>query len=1093
MNGWQKIINKLGEKQELNAEQCQALAALHNLSVVAAAGSGKTRVLTTKYLLHLLADSTLRPANIVAITFTENAAAEMRQRIRKLISKLMADESFKEYHQRLCDIKMWITLANISTIHSFCRGILAEYPLEAGIAPGFTTTEESTQSINLTELREFTLREINEGMLTGVSAEDCVFLARHFTRKHLVKLLEKIFNNWAKLDAAIKGGENWTLPALLAQRNTKDEVPAEMELHSIHLLARVVKNALKRYEEQKLRSFSVDFDDLLMKTARLLSENPAIQSYLAKRFRYFLIDEFQDTNPLQWEIVRKICGNERGGINLNKIFIVGDPKQSIYGFRDADVRIFVAACEELNRQFAQTNHKAEVLMNKNYRARPCLIDFTNYLFSNLMAAENNSATETYAMKYQPLSFSRQLEDEFPGGVEFLLNTGEDSPYKIKNKKESKYQKETELIAARINEIVNGINIPVKFSYKDIAILLRWKTHLNELEATLRRYKIPYVSVGGIGFYSRQEVWDIYNLMRFLLDQNDDIALAGILRSPFFAFDDNLLYKIAQAGRRERTLWERLNAYQEVAPELFLSAVEKENIYFALETLTTLIGKAAQADVATLIEDALERTGYLASASTALNSKYILANIEKTLSLAQSGDSLAELAERLKPFIDQRIRESEAQPELTEEDAVSIMTVHQAKGREFPVVFLPFLDWQFFKPRGDEKIYIDTEFFAGFKIRLPLDKMKFTESSFYRICKEKEEQRFIEEEKRLLYVGITRAMDYLVLSATYKFKGENPPGKKSGKSEAKSPFDWLTQRMKLNNAVIDAGRLTFTEAGRQWEIPVRTEIKPMEAAKEEQLRCKEEPLMPLPKVEQLRGFLSPISPLAEEIHISLSEIEELKEAGVGLRQRKLCGINREIIREKLLTAEDKPRELAMLRGSIVHKCLELLVANPQVNVEKIMQNEISLHPELSEQERSDLYTSVLRLVEKFRRSDSLKELESARKKFVELPFKVKLAENIIVSGKIDLLYQSEEDLWQLMDFKTDSLEGINGSLKEYAQQNYGQQLLCYALFMWRAFPQQRFYPTALYFITADELVKFTYNASQLEQEERNLIDKIFSNL
>ncbi|MCX7765199.1 MAG: UvrD-helicase domain-containing protein, partial [Candidatus Sumerlaeia bacterium] len=810
MHHWLKILEELAKKQSLNYEQRLALSTNHNLSVSASAGSGKTRVLTVKYLLYLLANHNLQPDNLVAITFTENAAAEMRSRVRNLINELQATPSFSQYHRRLAEIKFRLSLANISTIHSFCRRILAEYPLEAGLPPGFDMVSATSQALNTAELTALILREINDLDSSSISREDCIFLARHLSRSLLEKIFVAILSSPARLQSAIARFQTVTAKELLPLRTDDDIIPVEIEARSINLLAKISADILTRYEEQKLQSFTVDFDDLLLKTARLLSDKPSIRQRLAQKFRYFLVDEFQDTNSLQWEIIKKLCSTNNGSLATDKLFIVGDVKQSIYGFRDAEVSVFINAGKELTQSLSPSTATGEIMMNQNYRARTCLVDFTNFLFKEIMKAVNETVNGSKLEQYQPLICSRAVNDENKGQIEILFNLTDLNTDKV----QTKYQVETDLIADKILEFYFEQNL----KFRDMAILLRWTTHLQELETTLRRYNIPYHTVGGIGFYERQEIFDCYNLLQFLIDQNNDVALAGILRSPFFAFSDNLLYKVRRNGVRGETLWENLNTVE--GATFNLSPAERETVTFAKAVLSKLIKKAGQSDVASLLEEALEQTGYFVNCSASYNAKYILANIEKLILLAQEATSLADFAEQFSQLIKQKPRESEAQPELTAEDAVKIMTIHQAKGLEFPVVFLPFLDWQF-SHYIHKSVYTDPEFLVGYKLRVPSENIEPSATSFYRIIKEKESQRFIAEEKRLLYVGITRAMDYLILSASIS-ASELAKTPVASQFKAKSPLDWIRNRLGLTLTTVNAGKITFNEAGKEWSIFINTQ-------------------------------------------------------------------------------------------------------------------------------------------------------------------------------------------------------------------------------------------------------------------------------
>lgn len=1057
-----KIFEELAEKQSLNNEQRLALSTNHNLSLVASAGSGKTRVLTVKYLFYLLANPWLQPENLVAITFTENAAAEMRTRVRNLINELLATPEFKQYHRRLADIKLRLTLANISTIHSFCRRILAEYPLEVGLSPGFDILAATSQALNISELTALVLREINDFESPVIDKEECLFLARHLSRSLLERIFDAILSSPARLQNAITRAQTLSMDELLTFRTDNDKIPVDIEARSINLLAKIAANILTRYEEQKLQSFTIDFDDLLLKTARLLTDKPDICQRLSQKFRYFLVDEFQDTNSLQWEIIKKLCCTDNGSLVPDKLFIVGDVKQSIYGFRDAEVSVFIRAGKELTQSLDSLTANGEVMMNQNYRARICLVDFTNFLFKEIMKVDDETASKSRLEQYQPLICSRIVNDDNPGQIEFLLNLTDLNS----DNTQDKYQIETGLIADKILELYFERNL----KFRDMAILLRWTTHLKDLETTLRRHNIPYHTVGGIGFYERQEIYDCYNLLQFLIDQNNDLALAGILRSPFFAFSDNLLYKVRRNGVRGQTLWENLNTVRD--EPLKLLPAEEETVAFAKEVLNNLIKKAGQTDVASLLEEVLEKTGYFVNCAVSYNAKYILANIEKLILLAQQATSLADFVEQFSQLIKQKPRESEAQPELTAEDAVKIMTIHQAKGLEFPVVFLPFLNWQFFN-YAHRRVYIDPELLVGYKLRVPSKNINFSETSFYRIIKEKENQRFIAEEKRLLYVGITRAMDYLILSASIK-SAELSKTYGASQVKVKSPLDWIRNRLGLTATTLQDGKISFIEEGREWHIPVHTQFS-LFPKKEVFTKTETESAGELfVDKDKLKQILAPVDSTPSIVSFYVSELKE-PEAVTDLSSK---------IHNYL--EEDKARELAMLAGSIVHECLASFILNPSLDVQQLIKNKTAEHPELTIEEKLALEESTLLYVNQFKNSDLMKQIQQAQTVYVELPFILRLDADIILNGKIDLLWRDNSGVWNLLDFKTDAINPEITDLKNYALKNYEEQLFGYTLFAHRAFPHQNVFPAMLYFLFPDRIIQLIYTADEIEKRERELV-------
>jgi len=868
MSEWHRLAALLSRKMTLNEAQEQALTSTHNVSILAAAGSGKTRILTTRYLLHLLAEPEIRPENIVAITFTDNAAAEMRRRIREYIDSLIMDEEFCDYAPRLEEIKLWLSMANISTIHSFCLSILSRYSIDAAIVPGFTTITETSQHVLFSELVDLILREINEGDIECLSYEERLDLARHLSGKRLGEIILKILQHRAKIVNIMDTLEQRAAEVLEIEHTDKDKISLEFELYITGLVARVIRHAFTKYHQLKEQDLLLDFDDLLINCDALLAERPDITNALARTFRYFLVDEFQDTNPLQWKIIRRLSAARDDRLNPDKVFIVGDPKQSIYGFRDADVRIFYQACDDIRRSLDEKSEETQIIMNKNYRARQCLIDFTNFLFSRVMSGDTSAERSSFEVEYQPLVKGVPDKDASPGRVEFIFAVTDTTQQE--NLDMDKSEKEIELITRKIVQLINASESP--YTFGDIAILLRWKTHLVDLETSLRQHNIPYVTVGGIGFYQRQEIWDIYNLLSFLLNQNDDIALVGVLRSPLFAFSDDLLYKIARLGNKETTFWNRLVSYSPDSPDSGeLNPEEDDRVRFALSSLKHWIRRAPQLDPVILLDEICERTGYLVSQGSLPFGKYLLANIAKMYDMAQRSRSIAEFGESLTLYIQQEVREAEAQPELTEENAVKLMTIHRAKGLEFPVVFLPFLEKKFSGYKRDS-IRIDEEIGVGYKIRNPSKQMTFDDSVLYRVINEREEERVLAEEKRLLYVACTRAEEHLILCASYDLKSLK--SKKSSKNSLpetpKSALDLFCHSFDIPTVQLtDMDTISFTGDIQNWDLPVIHEIEESDIGVYESSLT--EPEIDIGQ-EEVKKYRAPLSRPSRELTISVTDIK-----------------------------------------------------------------------------------------------------------------------------------------------------------------------------------------------------------------------------
>ncbi|MYI93889.1 AAA family ATPase, partial [Candidatus Poribacteria bacterium] len=299
-------------------------------------------------------------------------------------------------------------------------------------------------------------------------------------------------------------------------------------------LLTLYQRVLQEYQIAKLSQSKLDFADLQIYTRNLLKNNDKIRKKLLNQYKFYMVDEFQDTNELQYELVMLLTDELKQG----NLFIVGDPKQSIYGFRDADVRVFEKTQEKIVSMGGKDIH-----LKENFRSLQNSVGFANYLFARLMGDEKENDFEVI---YEPLNVGKTDNEE--GVVEIILGQKDSDTANALNI-------ESTLLAQHIKHIVSNEqhnrdnSKPVK--YGDIAILIRARRHLPDIENALHLAGIPYLTSGGIGFYQRQEIYDIWNYLNFLNAPDvNDLSLIGILRGPAFGISDNELFEISPLQKGE---------------------------------------------------------------------------------------------------------------------------------------------------------------------------------------------------------------------------------------------------------------------------------------------------------------------------------------------------------------------------------------------------------------------------------------------------------------------------------------------------------------------------------------------------------------
>jgi len=537
-------------------------------------------------------------------------------------------------------------------------------------------------------------------------------------------------------------------PCMPAVIDPEAEADHRVLLRMTRTLLDVVQHVNERYERRKTEAGKLDFEDLQLRARSLLRREP-VRKVLSARFDYIMVDEYQDTNQLQYDILRPLLTDLATG----NLCIVGDPKQSIYGFRDADVAVFERTRRDI---ITVAGDEGNLVLGESFRPLRDLVAFVNLVFSGLMGhgvAHGETGSAAHGVAYEPLVRARRNTD--PGHVELLLDDDGDT--------ETSTQ-EGERIARRILQIVSSGHHVFDASeqshaarYRDIAVLLRSRTYLPEVEGAFTRLGVPYVVTGGIGYFQTQDILDYFNYLQFLVNPSDDVALAGILRSPFFVVSDAELYETVARGRQE-SLWEDIRSRKDL-PQSLRDAVD------ALERDLVL---CLRMPVQEVLSHITRHRLYLAKIAGTSRGPQAIANLEKLERMARAYElqgfaTLHDFVRKLKRLIDEEEDEGQGSIE-SQSDAVQVMTVHAAKGLEYPIVVLPFMHRRL---RSDDPPFIHSALGVAFDFQR--DDGTEAEPPLMGILREEARQRVEAEETRILYVACTRARDMLVLSGKHGLK------------------------------------------------------------------------------------------------------------------------------------------------------------------------------------------------------------------------------------------------------------------------------------------------------------------------------------
>lgn len=620
-------------KDNLNPSQAEAVThAGGPVLVLAGAGSGKTRIITER-IAHLIEKKGENPSGILAVTFTNKAANEMKERLHRLIGPAVKS--------------LWL-----GTFHSTCLRILKrEIKHLGGFRQDFVIYDDGDQLKLIKQCME--RLNIGEKELDPKSVR-------------------------SKIDRA----KNRGLDPDEAGRDAYDE-----RISKIYGL----------YEEELRKLNALDFGDLLYLTVRLFSEKQEVLRQYQETFRHVLVDEYQDTNHVQYRIVRLLSGKHRN------IFVVGDDNQSIYGWRGADITNIL----NFERDFPDSS---VIKLEKNYRSTKTILGAANGLI-----LKNRNRHE------------KNLWTDNPEGEKIQYYAAHD------DRDEARY------VAAEIESIVRSRAC----SYKNAAVLYRTNNQSRIIEEELVRKGIPYAIVGGIGFYQRAEIKDIMAYLRVIANPLDDLSLKRIVNVPPRGIGKGTVERLEELAKKEGI--SLMDAMRKVPGENLLPARAAMNLGRFLEKMERLIGYGEKYEIGKLLDLVLQETGYLDLLEKEEEKRE---NVGEILNLAAEFEKESEKA-WLRDFLDTVTLSSDVDSYDEKDDRVALMTLHSAKGLEFPLAFIIGLEENLIPHFNSAK---DGE---------------------------------IEEERRLFYVGLTRAKEKVYISSAARRRV-------FGKEERPAPSRFLSE-------------------------------------------------------------------------------------------------------------------------------------------------------------------------------------------------------------------------------------------------------------------------------------------------------------
>ncbi|CAC8623368.1 ATP-dependent DNA helicase UvrD/PcrA [Staphylococcus aureus] len=603
----------------MNTEQSEAVKTTEGpLLIMAGAGSGKTRVLTHR-IAYLLDEKDVSPYNVLAITFTNKAAREMKERVQKLVG----DQAEV----------IWM-----STFHSMCVRILRRDADRIGIERNFTIIDPTDQ------------KSVIKDVLKNENIDSKKFEPRMF---------------------------------IGAISNLKNELktPADAQKEATDYHSQMVATVYSGYQRQLSRNEALDFDDLIMTTINLFERVPEVLEYYQNKFQYIHVDEYQDTNKAQYTLVKLLASK------FKNLCVVGDSDQSIYGWRGADIQNILS----FEKDYPEAN---TIFLEQNYRSTKTILNAANEVI------KNNSERK-------------------PKGLWTANTNGEKIHY---------YEAMTERDEAEfvIREIMKHQRNGKK--YQDMAILYRTNAQSRVLEETFMKSNMPYTMVGGQKFYDRKEIKDLLSYLRIIANSNDDISLQRIINVPKRGVGPSSVEKV-----QNYALQNNISMFDALGEADFIGLSKKVtqeclNFY---ELIQSLIKEQEFLEIHEIVDEVLQKSGYreMLERENTLESRSRLENIDEFMSVPKDYEENTPLEQSLINFLTDLSLVADID-EADTENGVTLMTMHSAKGLEFPIVFI----------------------------------MGMEESLFPHIRAIKsEDDHEMQEERRICYVAITRAEEVLYIT------------------------------------------------------------------------------------------------------------------------------------------------------------------------------------------------------------------------------------------------------------------------------------------------------------------------------------------
>ena len=1084
-------------------EQARAIEASgHDLLVEAGAGTGKTGVMVDRYC-RLVCDLEVSPDAVLAFTFTDKAATELRQRIRAAL-ELRAAQGSQRARQLLAGIGgAWVT-----TIHGFCNRLLAGHPVAAGIDPRFRVLDgpEAERAANEAfddalaefladgeEARERVVAAFEIGglraIVSGTHAElrsrgvaaprlpqppasDPEGAVRHaaVVARETLEELKPENSNRELIERALAVLDGGGVPGLDELTGLRTESRAKSMAtyreaieaaaaraaeageggEAYRQIATLLELFSRRFEGAKERRNGLDFEDLQLRAVRLLEREEIGNAYRA-RFSHLLVDEFQDTNRLQLRLIEALRGPR------TELMTVGDELQSIYGFRHADLDVF----REQRRAIEESADAVAIELSGNFRSRPEVVGAVNAVGEKLLGES-----------FHPLRMGTRPQLAAPPGdgpaVELLLTArdgwdgeGIDLAPATDADTPPNHLAEARFVAARLHELAEG-----GVERGEMVVLLRAFTHLDAYEDSLERAGLRPYTIGGRGYWSQQQVADVCALLATVANPLDDQALFGSLASPACAVAPDTLWLLRAAAGRRRHVWPALEQAANLqaadrdgdleAPERLaqIPASELALLSDFARTIVALRERAGRLSLAGLIDTAIAATGYDLAVLMRPAGEARFANVRKLMRLAEEFEAREGRDLRgLLDFLFSRAEadtDAEAATAIEGHDGVRIMTVHSAKGLEFGVVAVPNLSRRLLAGSRLPPLTLGHEPEEP-RVGLQLRRLGAASINLYaheELCAETQ-KREAAEELRLFHVAATRARERLILSGVAAPQpGRNEQPGTPVIERILTGFEVDRERDSAIEVPAPQPREGLEASFEPSRIPVRVNLPSPERAAELTALRRE----PAPRRPAAEGQVPPLDrhpPTVPHRPLSYTAIAAYEECAYRFHMERVLDLGASAGGSARMAEESADgteqgmsasRDQAAARGAAVHSLLEWSRANEWREPSADL---VQLHATAAGLDPGDgADAGLLEPVRAWIGSAMLRQrvMAADTSSRAEVPLLLGIGRTTL-RGSIDLLVEREGEPPLVIDYKTDRL---NGSSPAERATRYTTQRAIYAL-------------------------------------------------